>query len=453
MSDAHEPDPLAPLFGDRAVLDCLRPSARLQAMLDVEAALAEVEARLGIIPHAAAAPVRAAAEASLYDLDALGSEAAEDGNLAIPLVRHLTREVARRDADAAGYVHWGATSQDILDTAMVVTLQKAIPPILSCLGRASAAAGVQARRHLDTIMPGRTWLQHATPITFGLKAAGWMDAIERQRAAVAGALEDARVVQFGGASGTLAFLGDAGPRVAEALADALGLGMPDLPWHAHRDRLARLACALGVACGVCGKIARDLALLAQTEVGEATETRAHGGGSSTMPHKRNPVSASVALSAAVRAPGLVATMLAAMPQEHERGLGGWQAEWTALPELVVVTSGAARAIAEALEGMSVDADRMRANLDSSGGVAMAEAVVVALAPHLGRREAHQRVEAAARSALGSGGRLLDALLSDPVVMQHLSASGLRARLDPAAYLGAARTLVERVLARWEPGGR
>ena len=313
---------LGPLFGDPDVAAHLSDRARLQAMLDVEAALADVEAQLGIVPRSAVEPIRAAANADLYDRHALAAEAAEDGNPAIPLVRHLTRKVAEENADAARYVHWGATSQDIIDTALVLQLQRAVPLILAQLDRAAAAAAGHARRHIDTVMPGRTWLQQATPITFGLKAAGWLGAIARQRASLAAALDEARVVQFGGASGTLASLGERGLDVADALAARLGLAAADISWHAHRDRLVRLACALGVTCGTLAKVARDISLLAQTEVGEAAESRERGGGSSAMPHKQNPVSASVALAAGVRAPGLVATMIAAMPQEHERGLGG-----------------------------------------------------------------------------------------------------------------------------------
>ena len=227
-------------------------------------------------------------------------------------------------------------------------------------------------------------VQQATPITFGLNAAGWADSLDRQRRSVTAALDDARVLQFGGAAGTLAALGDAGPRVAELLAERLHLKVPDLPWHTQRDRLVAVSCDLGMTCGTCGKIARDIALLAQNEVAEATEGNRHDGGSSTMPHKRNPVSASVALAAAVRAPGLVATMLAAMPQEHERGLGGWQAEWTTLPDLVRLAAGAARATAEALEGLSVDAERMLSNLALTRGVVMTEAIAIALPPNVGR---------------------------------------------------------------------
>lgn len=447
MSSAGGSDLFGPLFGDPEVAAHLSGRARLQAMLDVEAALAEVEAQLGIVPQTCVGPIRAAAKSELYSQDAIAGEAADSGNIAIPLIRHLTRQVAAADSVAARYVHWGATSQDILDTGLVLQLQHAVPPILRHLERAATAAAEHARRHIATVMPGRTWLQQATPVTFGLKAAGWFDALDRQRRCVAAALEDVRVLQFGGASGTLAALGTAGPRVAELLGDRLGLRVPDLPWHTQRDRLVRLACALGIVCGTGGKIARDLALLAQTEVAETSETRERGGDSSTMPHKRNPVSASVVLAAAVRAPGLVATMLAAMPQEHERGLGGWQAEWTTLPDLVLVTAGATRAMAEALETLAVDTERMRANVELTRGLVLAEAVTMALAVHLGKSEAHQRVEEATRVAMRDGSTLAEALMSDPQVTQHLTRAEIHERLSPEAYLGAARAFVERVLAR------
>jgi 3-carboxy-cis,cis-muconate cycloisomerase len=421
--------------------------ARLQAMLDVEAALAEAEAALGVIPATAAMPIRAAARASLYDSAAIALEARQAGNLAIPLVHHLTARVAEDDAEAAKYVHWGATSQDIIDTALVLQLRTAVPSIVRDLQRAAEAAAGHARRHVDTLMPGRTWLQQATPTTFGLKAAGWLDALVRVQHTLESALAQALVVQFGGASGTLAALGTRGLAVAEALGARLKLSVPVLPWHAHRDRLAGLACALGVATGTFGKIARDLALLAQTEVGEAHERAEDAGGSSTMPHKRNPVRAAVALAAAVRAPGLVATILSAMPQEHERGLGGWQAEWDAIPELVGVTADAGRAVAEALEGLVVDAPRMRANLDLTRGLVLAEAVVMQLAGQLGRKDAHARVEAASRRVVAEGRSLAEVLAEDPAVTAVLDRAAIDAALAPENYLGCARTFVENALGR------
>ena len=436
---------LGPLFGDQEVAAHLSDRARLQAMLDVEAALADAEADLGIIPRSCVTPIRTAARASLYDASAIAAEAAVAGNVAIPLVQQLTRHVAAADPDAARYVHWGATSQDILDTGLVLQLRAAVPTIVGHLLRAERAAARLVREHMATPMAGRTWLQQATPITFGLKAAGWLDALDRQRLAIETALQEASVLQFGGASGTLASLGDRGAAVAARMAEILELAAPDIPWHAHRDRLARLACALGIACGVFGKIGRDLALMAQTEVGESAEGR--GGGSSTMPHKQNPVKASVALAASVRAPGLVATMLAAMPQEHERGLGGWQAEWMVLPELVLVTAGGADAVATALETLRVNPDRMRANLDATRGLVLAEAVTMTLAGGIGKQRAHERVEAASRRAAVEGLSLADALAADPEVARHMTRDEIDRRLDPASYLGEARTFAERVLAR------
>jgi 3-carboxy-cis,cis-muconate cycloisomerase len=438
-----------PLFGDPAVDAMLSDTARLQAMLDVEAALADAEAHLGIIPSAAAAAIRAAARAESIDAAALASEAANAGNLAIPLVTQLTRLVsaanAAADTDVARHVHWGATSQDIIDTGTVLQLRAAVPVILHHLEQAEAAAATLAREHIDTLMVGRTWLQHAVPITFGLKAAGWLDAIDRQRLALGAALDQASVLQFGGAAGTLAVLGERGGAVAQQMAAILHLGVPDLPWHAHRDRFATLAGALGVTCGVLGKIGRDLALLAQTEVGEAADGLA--GGSSAMPQKQNPVRASVALAAAGRAPALVASILSAMPQEHERGLGGWQIEWTALPELVRVTAGSSLAIADALGTLRIDAARMRANLDAGGGLPLAEAVTVALAAHIARSEAHSLVSAAARRSRIDGIPLADALAADPAVACWMTHDEIERRLAPASYLGESRAFVERVLAR------
>jgi 3-carboxy-cis,cis-muconate cycloisomerase len=439
------------LLGDERVAAELSDQATLQRMLDVEAALADAAASAGAIPHASAAPIRAAARAELYDHAVIASEAAHAGNVAIPLVRLLTARVASMDAAAARYVHWGATSQDIVDTGLVLQLRAAVPIVLEHLERAVRSAADHARRYADAPMPGRTWLQQATPTTFGLKAAGWVDALDRVRGRLAAALDEALVLQFGGASGTLAALGSRGLAVSEALAARLRLRIPDLPWHAHRDRLAHLGCALGVATGTAGKIARDLSLMAQTEIREAFEAPAEGrGSSSTMPHKRNPVSTSVALAAAVRTPGLVATMLAAMNQEHERGLGGWQAEWETLPELVLVAAGGARALADALDGLHVDPARMRANIDATGDVVLAEAMVMALAGPLGRQEAHARVEAAVQRATAEQRTLAEILGGDPVVTEHLDRHEIAQCLSADRYLGVAHTFVDRVLAR-HPG--
>ena len=436
------------LFGDPAVDALLSDAGLVAAMLRVEVALAKAEASIGIIPERAVDAIEQSAIVADHDLSALAAEAVSAGNLAIPLVRQLTARVARIDADSARYVHWGATSQDIIDSAMVLQLRDAIEIVLRSLESASDAAASLAERHSATVMPGRTWLQHATPITFGLKAAGWMSALDRARADLARSLSRALVLQLGGASGTLAALGDRGAEVATALGAALGLAVPELPWHAQRDRLTSLACALGVATGAMGKIARDVSLLAQTEVAEAFESATgERGGSSTMPQERNPVGASVVLAASVRTPGLVATMLSAMPQEHERGLGGWQAEWETLPELVHLTAGAARHAAEMLAGLEVDATRMKENADITGGVALAESVSMALAAHVGKADAHRTIGAASRRAIAEHRALAAVLAEMPEVTKFLSADDITRLLTTDRYLGASAQLVRAALAR------
>ncbi|MSP48990.1 MAG: 3-carboxy-cis,cis-muconate cycloisomerase [Alphaproteobacteria bacterium] len=438
----------ARLFGDPAVDDALSDDARLQAMLDVELALAEAAFELGLAPEAALPAIRAAAKASLYDHVVLADEAAKAGNLAIPLVRMMTRKVAETDASASDFVHLGATSQDIIDTGLVLQLRRAVPLIMAHLDRAATAAADHARRHALTPMAGRTWMQQAVPITFGLKAAGWFEALSRVNARIAADLVAAAVLQFGGASGTLASLGGDGVELAEALGRRLGLPVPDLPWHAHRDRLVALGASLGIAAGTLGKLARDLALLGQTEIGEAYEApTSDRGGSSTMPHKRNPVLASVALAAAERAPGLVATLLGAMGQEHERGLGGWQAEWETLPELVRVVAGSARSMADALSGLVVDPERMRANLQATGGLVLAEAVSATLGSRIGKARAHGLVEAACRRAIEERRPLASVLAAEAEISRYLSADEIEFLMMPDSYLGASAEFVDRVLSK------
>jgi len=423
------------------------PRARLQAMLDVEAALAEAEASAGVIPRQAGDAIKAACSVDLFDVASLEAEAVRAGNLAIPLVHHLTARVADNDREMARYVHWGATSQDIIDTGLVLQLRASVPSIVDDLKHAADASARHAEQHAKTIMVGRTWLQQATPITFGLKAAGWCDALDRVSNQLEAALNAAMVLQFGGASGTLAALGQNGPEVTTRMATALRLTVPSIPWHTHRDRLVTLACALGVATGTMGKISRDLALLAQTEVEEAHEPAADAGGSSTMPHKRNPVRAAIVVAAATRAPGLVSTMLACMLQEHERGLGGWPAEWDTLPPLVTLTAQACGALAGALDALSIDPRRMRDNLALTGGLVLAEAVSMRLALKLGKKEAHEIVERAAAKATQEKRSFGEVLGTDTSVTAVLSRSDIDEALSPDAYLGSAQTFVTTVLNR------
>ena len=339
--------------------------ARLQGMLDFEAALARAEASIGLFPRCAADVHRPApAEADLFDIAALARDTAQAGNPAIPMVKQLTALVAKHDPAAARFVHWGATSQDAIDTGLVLQIRAGLAGIEPDLQRLTAALAALAETHAKTVMIGRTLLQQAVPVTFGLKAAGWLAAVERTRARLAAAGRAAQVLQFGGAAGTLAALGDRGLDVAAALAKELDLALPELPWHGHRDRLVDVAAALGLLVGTLGKMARDLSLLMQTEVAEAFEPAGQGrGGSSTMPHKRNPIACAVALAAATRVRHLVATLLAAMPQEQERGLGGWHAEWETLPEIFLLASGALHHMADAIAGLTLDTERMRDNID------------------------------------------------------------------------------------------
>jgi len=441
---AHWFDPLFTTDGMRAIFS---DRGRLQGMLDFEAALARAEARAGVIPEAAAPVIESRCRAELFDIDALARSGALAGNAAIPVVNELTALVGRVNADAAHYVHWGATSQDAMDTGLVLQLRAALDLIEADLNQLSGALAHLAAEHRSTPVVGRTWLQHATPISFGLKVAGWLSAVERHRARIRALRASALVLQIGGATGTLAALGEDGLSVATALAEDLRLALPDLPWHAHRDRLADVAATLGLLVGTLGKIARDIALMGQTEIGELAEPSEPGrGGSSTMPHKRNPVGSAVALAAAARVPALVSVMLTAMTQEHERGLGGWHAEWETLPEICTLTAGALAHVVRVVTGLEVNPVRMRENLDATNGLVMAEAAAVALARHIGRHAAHELVQSACRRAVGQGRHLRDVLSDDPDVCRHISSAELDQAFDPVSYLGMAGAFVDRVLA-------
>ena len=390
---------LDPLFRTSAMREIFSDRGRLQGMLDFEAALAHAEARLSVIPKSAASAIAAQCRAELFDIAALAQASALAGNTAIPAVKALTALVGKKNKRAAGYVHWGATSQDAMDTGLVLQLRAAFGLIDTDLARLAAALERLAKKYKRTPMVGRTWMQQALPVTFGLKAASALSAVERHRARLREMRARALVIQFGGAVGTLASLGKRGPAVARALAVELKLLDPAISWHAQRDRVAEVAVTLGLLVGTLGKIALDVSLMMQTEVGEAFEPAAPGrGGSSTLPHKRNPVGCAVVLAAAMKVPALVSVMLAAMAQEHERGLGGWHAEWETLPEICMLTAGALEQTARMMEGLQIDTARMRHNLDATHGLILAEAVSAALAPKLGREVAHRLIEQAGRSA-------------------------------------------------------
>jgi 3-carboxy-cis,cis-muconate cycloisomerase len=441
---------LAPMLSSAAMRAVCDDVACLQHMLDFEAALARAEAATGVIPASAADPIARACTAGSFDLAALAEAATRSGNLAIPLVKALTAGVAKSDADAARYVHWGATSQDVIDTATMLTLRAAIEALLGDIDRAIAGFAGLAKQHRDTAVVARTWLQHALPMPFGLKLAEYAAALHRSRRRLRRLRSEGLALQFGGAAGTLAALGDKGILVAERLAQELELPLPEAPWHTHRDRIAEAASVFAIVAGTCGKIARDVQLMMQTDVAEAFEPSGEGrGGSSTMPHKRNPVAAASALAAATMAPNLAATIFAAQVQDHERSAGPWHAEWPTLPMLLLVSSGALAATVDIAEGLEVDAARMSVNLGATHGLIMAEAVTFALAEKIGKSEAHHLVEAASKKAVAEKKELRDVLSGDSKVAAHLGADKLTKLFEPMAYQGVSQALIDRLLASLE----
>jgi 3-carboxy-cis,cis-muconate cycloisomerase len=432
------------LYGTPAMRETFGTRRRIAAMLRFESALARAEARCGVIPAAAAEAIAAAAaDPARIDADAIAASA---DNVGYPVVA-LTKQLARlAGEDAGGYVHWGATTQDVLDTAMVLLLQEALDALQADLDAIVAALAELAARHRDTAMAGRTHLQQALPITFGFACALWLSPLVAHRERLRDVRERARVLQFGGAVGTLASLGRNGRAVTLALAEELELRAPDAPWHADRSTVAEVACTIGLICGSLAKIATDVALLTQTEVGEAFEPHAPGrGGSSTMPQKRNPIASEYVLSATRGVHALVPVMLQAMAGDHQRSTGPWQSEEIVLPEICILASAAfahARTIAE---GLVVDERRMRRNLDLTNGLIVSEAVSMALGERIGLGKAHAAVETASAAALDSGRPLLDVLAETPDVVAHLDRTRLAELLDPTRYVGEAGAVVDRVL--------
>ena len=430
-------EPLAEVFSDSSIL---------QAMLDFEIALARAEARVGIVPKSAADRIAAVAHASEFDIAVLSRSMFRAGTPAIPVVKALTEKVRARDPEAAGWVHWGATSQDVADTALILLLKRAQTILVSDLQRLEKALITLSERHKATVMLGRTLMQAAPPVTFGLKVAGWLGALSRDRKRLESAFDEALVLQFGGASGTLASLTDKGTVVARALAEELGLSCPEAPWHTHRDRLANLLCCCGVLTGSLGKMARDISLLMQSEVAEVAEPGGEGrGGSSTMPQKRNPIACALTLAAAQRIPGLVASFLSAMMQEHERAVGGWQSEWPVVASIIQSTGSAVSSMAEVAEGLSVDPARMRQNIENTKGLIFAERVMMLLAAELGRDVAHKLLEDTIRRSVAQNKALSTLLAELPEVSSRLDRSVLDQLEVAEQYLGSTEAFREALL--------
>jgi 3-carboxy-cis,cis-muconate cycloisomerase len=434
----------APITTTDELLESTGDRAWVQAMLDSEVALARAEAEAGLVPVAASDAISACCQSSRFDPVELGRAARAGGNPVIPMVQALTSMVA---PEGGPWVHWGATSQDILDTAAMLVAQRATKLIVADLARLADGCDTLAETHRRTVMVGRTLLQPALPITFGFKAAGWLVAVTDCRYELRNAVSGL-AAQLGGAAGTLAALGERGTEVAATYARLLGLPEPVVPWHTARQRTARLAGALAMVAGTAAKVSGDVALLMQAELSEVSEPAGPGrGGSSTLPHKRNPIGAAEVGSAARRAVALLPVFFGGVAAELERSLSAWPAELHSLTELLRLSGGAAARTADIVEGLEVHAANMAANVDRSAGSLMAERLSLALAPHLGRSTAHETVATAARRA-GSGSRedTTAALLADPAVAGVMSAADIRALLEPESYLGVSDSWIDRARA-------
>jgi 3-carboxy-cis,cis-muconate cycloisomerase len=433
---------LGTLYGSDAMRAVFDERAYFQRMLDVEAALARVQARLGIIPADAAEAIGRAARVENLRTEELAESARNVGYPVVGLVAGLSRAAG----EAGRWTHWGATTQDIMDTATVLQVREGLALIRGGLARMARALVAQANRHRRTVMAGRTHLQQALPTTLGLKCAVWAQPLITHVRRLDELRPRVEAVSFAGAAGTLASLGTQGIAVMEGLAAELGLAAPAAPWHVSRDALAETVGFLGLVCGSLAKLATDVILLAQTEVGELAEPYVAGrGSSSTMPQKRNPIASEYILAAARAVHALMPVMFGAMAADHERATGPWQSELLALPQAFVLTHGALLHAEAIAEGMVVDAERMRRNLGLTHGLIVAEAVMMGLAPHIGRGEAHHVVKHACDAALAEDVSLADALAREQAVTSRLDRAAIDRLTDPAQYLGSADAFIDRVL--------
>ncbi len=438
------------LFGADAMRAVFSERGQVQKWLDVEAALARVQGRLGIIPEEAAAEISAKADAALIDMALMREEVDRVGYAIMPLVHRLA---ALCEGDAGRYVHWGTTTQDIKDTGVILQIRDALDLVEADLLAVREGLARLAREYRDTPMAGRSHLQHALPITFGYKAAVWLAPVERHLERLDQLRPRVLTGQFAGAAGTLASLHGRGLEVADALMDELGLARPAIAWHTARDTIAETMAFLALVTGSLAKIATDVVLLTATETGEVFEPFAPGrGGSSTMPQKRNPVSSELILACTKQVQGRAALVMDAMAADLERSTGPWHVEWAALPEAFVLASGALAQARFLVEGLRVDPDAMRANMDLTRGLIVSEAVMMGLAPALGRQAAHDLVYEACRIATDERRALLDVLLDMPEVTAKLDRDALAALCEPGNYVGEAPEMVDRLLAGLAPRG-
>lgn len=439
----------ASLFYQEEVTEIFSDQSLVSYMIQAEVALAKAQAQVGVIPQSAADSIEVIAQKTALesiDFAALATATGLAGNIAIPFVKQLTAIVTQHDEDAARYVHWGATSQDILDTACILQCRDALQWV-ECSGQQNyQTALAQAQVYRDQVMIGRTWLQQALPITLGHKFARWASAFKRDLDRIQAMKARVLAVQLGGAVGSLASLLDQGSAVVEAFAQQLQLSVPSCTWHGERDRIVEIASVLGMIVGNTGKMARDWSLMMQTEIAEVFEPTAKGrGGSSTMPHKRNPVAAASILAAANRVPVLMASLYQSMVQEHERSLGAWHAEWLALPEIFQLCAGALSRTLDVLQGMEVNTENMQRNVECTQGLIMAEAVMMALAPKLGRLNAHHVVEAACKTAVAEQKHLKEVIAELDDIKNNFSTAEISAIFKPESYLGNIQAQIDAVL--------
>ena len=440
----------ASLFYQSEVTTIFSDYALVNYMLQAEVALAKAQAQVGVIPVSAAISIEQVADHALanIDLTALATATGLAGNIAIPLVKQFTALVKQQDEDAARYVHWGATSQDIIDTATILQCRDALKLIEKQLQHSYQICLKQAERYRDQVMIGRTWLQQALPITLGHKFARWAAALHRDLERLNQMKSRVLTVQLGGAVGSLASLQDQGTVVVQAFAAQLNLLTPECTWHGERDRMVELASVLAMIVGNVGKMAKDWSLLMQTEIAEVFEPTAQGrGGSSTMPHKRNPVAAASILAAANRVPALMSSVYQSLVQDHERALGAWHAEWLVIPEICQLCAGTLEGAHDVLANMQVNAEAMQRNLECTQGLIMAEAVMMALAPKMGRLNAHHLVEQACKQAVAEQAHLKNILSKMEDVNAHFDAETLNDIFQPASYLGNIQAQIDAVLAQ------
>jgi 3-carboxy-cis,cis-muconate cycloisomerase len=433
------------IFSTAEMRHVFSDEARTGYYLEIEAALARAQARLGIIPEKAATEIVRQCRIENIDLARLKQQTERIGYPILGVVQ----QIVGLCADGLGeWCHWGATTQDITDTAAILQIRAALDLVEKDMEAIAAALADLSRRHRDTPMAGRSNLQQAVPLTFGFKTAALLAAMQRHRERLAQLRPRVLVGEFGGAVGTLASLGADGLKVQEELMKELGLGQPEIAWHTVRDRIGEVGCFLGLVTGTLGKISMDVKLLMQTEVAEVYEPFHEGrGSSSTMPQKRNPVSSLYIHSTVALVRQHVAALLEAAVADHERSTGPWEIEWISLPEIFLLSSGALKQTRLLVEGLEVDAARMRANLDVTNGMIVSEAVMMGLGPHLGRQRAHDLVYDICRKVATTGEPLADLLAKDAEISRHLTRAEIDKMCDPAGYLGQAGEMVDRVLAR------